>query len=148
VGIILTFIRELADYERLLSEVVATEADVRESVFGQNRRAEVVLALEEEEPVGFALFFHNYSTFLCRHGLYVEDLYIRPSFRGRGYGRKLLSHLAGLAIQRQCGRMEWAVIGWNEPAIRFYRALGARSVDGWQLFRITGASLNELAGQT
>ena len=147
VGVILTFIRELADYEQLLHEAVATESDVRDTLFGSTRRAEVVLAMEDNVPVGFALFFHNYSTFLCRQGLYVEDLYVRPAFRGRGYGRSLLSHLARLARARQCGRMEWAVIGWNAAAIGFYESLGARSVDGWRLFRLTGASLNELADE-
>ncbi len=147
VGIIYTFIRELADYEKLLHEVVATENDVRETLFGPTRRAEVVLAMEGGAAVGFALFFHNYSTFLCRHGLYVEDLYVRPEFRGRGYGKKLLSHLAGLALERRCGRMEWTVIGWNSTAIGFYESLGAQAVEGWKLFRLTGASLNELAGK-
>jgi GNAT superfamily N-acetyltransferase len=151
-GIILTFIRELADYERLLHEVVATEDDVRDSLFGARRRAEVILGVRDgrdgEEPVGFALYFHNYSTFLCRHGLYVEDLYVRPEFRGRGYGKKLLSHLARLAVERQCGRMEWVVVGWNESAIGFYGSLGARAVEDWRLFRLTGDRLNELARQT
>jgi GNAT superfamily N-acetyltransferase len=146
VEVILTFIRELADYERLLHEVTATEDDVRRSLFGDTRQAEVVLAEEGNAPVGFALFFHNYSTFLCRHGLYIEDLYVRPAFRGRGYGKRLLAHLAGLALERQCGRMEWVVIGWNAAAIGFYEALGARAVDGWKTFRLTGASLNEIAG--
>jgi GNAT superfamily N-acetyltransferase len=146
-GTIISLIRELAEYERLLDQVEGTEADVRLSLFGPRPRAEVLLAERGPETVGFALFFHNYSTFQCRHGLYLEDLYVRPSFRGRGYGRMLLTELARLAVERECGRLEWAVLGWNEPAIRFYEAVGARAVDGWRLFRVDGRSLNELAGK-
>lgn len=137
VPLILRFIRELADYEKLPHECVATEAQVRATLFGERRYAEVVIAEEDGEPAGFALFFHNYSTFLARPGIYLEDLYVRPEFRGRGTGRALLAHLQELARQRNCGRVEWAVLNWNEPAIRFYKSLGARPMDEWTVFRLT-----------
>ena len=143
--LVLRFIRELAEYERLLHEVEATEDRLRETLFGALRRAEVVIAELDGEPVGFALFFHNYSTFLARPGIYLEDLYVRPEARGRGAGRALLAHLARLAKERGCGRLEWWVLDWNEPAIRFYRALGARPMDEWTVFRLTGPDLDRLA---
>ena len=145
VPLILRFIRELADYERLAHEVVATAESLTETLFGDAPYAEVVIAEEDSEPAGFALFFHNYSTFLGRPGIYLEDLYVRPELRGRGYGRALLRHLAQLAVERRCGRLEWAVLDWNEPAIRFYRSVGARSVDEWTIFRVTGDALTALA---
>ena len=146
VPLIHRFIRELAEYERLLHEVVATEESVRETLFGTRRFAEVLIAEEGDTPVGFALFFHNYSTFLARPGIYLEDLYVRPEYRGRGYGRQLLAHLARIAVERECGRFEWAVLNWNEPAIGFYRAMGAMPQDTWTVYRLTGDALRELAG--
>jgi GNAT superfamily N-acetyltransferase len=145
VPLVLRFIRELAEYERLLHEVVATEERLRETLFGARPAAEVVIAEEEGEPLGFALFFHNYSTFLAQPGLYLEDLYVRPEARGRGTGRALLSHLARLAKERGCGRLEWWVLDWNESAIRFYRSLGAQPMDDWTVFRLTGDDLARLA---
>jgi GNAT superfamily N-acetyltransferase len=145
VPLILRFIRELAEYERLAHEVVATEEILRESLFGARRYAEVVIAEEDGEPAGFALFFHNFSTFRGRPGIYLEDLYVRPEMRGRGTGRALLAHLAALAVERGCGRLEWWVLDWNEPAIRFYRSLGAQAMDDWTVFRVAGDALRRLA---
>lgn len=142
---ILAFIRELADYERLSREVVATEEVLRESLFGERRYAEVVICEHENVPAGFALFFHNFSTFLGRPGIYLEDLYVRPEFRGRGAGRALLAHLARLAKERGCGRLEWWVLDWNEPAIAFYRSLGAEAMEDWTVYRVTGEALERLA---
>ncbi|HYR06186.1 MAG TPA: GNAT family N-acetyltransferase [Longimicrobium sp.] len=145
VPLILRFIRELAEYERLLHEVVATEERLRDTLFGARPAAEVVIAEEDGEALGFALFFHNYSTFLAQPGLYLEDLYVRPEARGRGAGRALLAHLARLARERGCGRLEWWVLDWNESAIRFYRSLGAQPMDDWTVFRLTGDDLARLA---
>ncbi len=145
VPLILSFIRELAEYEKLRHEAVATEAQLRETLFGARPYAEVVLAELDAEPVGFALFFHNYSTFLGKPGLYLEDLYVRPEMRDQGIGRRLLVHLAGIARERGCGRMEWAVLDWNEPAIGFYRSLGAVPMDELSVFRVTGEALAALA---
>jgi len=145
VALVLSFIRKLAAYERLSHEVVATEDLLRETLFGPCRSAEVVLAYYEGRPVGFALFFHNFSTFLGRPGLYVEDLYVDESCRGRGIGKALLAYLAQLARQRHCGRLEWWVLDWNEPAIRFYKGLGAVPMDEWTVFRLTGQALDRLA---
>jgi GNAT superfamily N-acetyltransferase len=143
--LILALIRELADYEKLLPEVTATEEVLRASLFGERRAAEVWLAYEDEAAVGYALFFHNFSTFLGRPGLYLEDLFVRPAWRGRGYGRALLARLAQIALERGCGRMEWSVLDWNAPAIEFYKRLGATSMDEWTTFRLTGAALSDLA---
>lgn len=145
VPLILSFIKELAEYERLSHEVVATEEMLRASLFGERPMAEVLIAYTGEEAVGFALFFHNFSTFLGRPGIYLEDLYVQPRARGKGIGRALLSRLARLARERGCGRLEWAVLDWNEPAIRFYRNLGAVAMDEWTVFRATGESLARLA---
>ena len=145
VPLILRFIRELAEYEKLPHECVATEEAVRSTLFGNPRFAEVLIAEVEEDAVGFALFFHNYSTFLARPGIYLEDLYVRPGYRGRGYGRALLARLARIATERHCGRLEWAVLTWNEPAIGFYKTLGARPLDEWIVFRLTGKELADLA---
>ncbi|HEY8508822.1 MAG TPA: GNAT family N-acetyltransferase [Steroidobacteraceae bacterium] len=147
VPLVLSFIRELAEYERLSHEVVATEERIRESLFGSRKYAEVVFACIDDEPVGFALFFHNYSTFLGQPGIYLEDLYVRPHARGRGVGKRLLVWLAQKAVQRGCGRLEWSVLDWNEPAIRFYRSLGAVPRDEWTTYRVTGEALTRLAGQ-
>lgn len=145
VSTILSLIRELAEYERLLDEVEATEERLHHSLFGSRPHAEAVLAWEGEEVVGFALFFHNFSTFLGLPGIYLEDLYVRPHARRKGIGRLLLTHLAGLAKERGCGRLEWSVLDWNEPAIRFYQSIGARPMDEWTVFRLTGAALHRLA---
>ena len=147
VPLILRFIRELAEYERLLHQVVATEDRLRETLFGARPAAEVVIAEDAGEPVGFALFFHNYSTFLAQPGIYLEDLYVRPAARDRGVGRALLAHLARLARERDCGRLEWWVLDWNESAIRFYRSLGAQPMSDWTVFRLTGGDLARLADQ-
>ena len=144
-SLILGFIRELAEYEKLSHEVVATETDLRVSLFGPRPVAECVLAEVGDRPVGFALFFHNFSTFLGRPGIYLEDLYVQPAERGKGVGRKLLAHLAQLAVERRCGRLEWAVLDWNEPAIRFYENLGARILKEWRINRLTGKALEDLA---
>jgi len=144
-SIIRRFILELAEYERLRHEVVVTENDIRETLFGERPAAEVILAFVGDEPAGFALFFHNYSTFLGRRGIYLEDLFVRPTFRGRGIGKRLLREVARLAVERRCGRLEWAVLDWNEPAIAFYRSLGANAMDEWTVFRLTGEALEEVA---
>ena len=143
----LRFIRELADYERLLHEVVATEDGLRTHLFGDKPAAEVVIAEAGGEPVGFALYFQTFSTFVGKPGIYLEDLYVRPERRGQGIGRRLLAHLAGLAIERGCGRLEWAVLDWNESAIRFYRALGATPNEGWIVNRVAGDALAALANE-
>jgi GNAT superfamily N-acetyltransferase len=145
--LILHFIRGLAEYERLAHECVATEADLTRSLFGERPEAEVLLAYDEGEPVGFALFCHSYSTFLARRGLWLEDLFVLPERRGRGIGMALLTELARIAVARECGRMEWWVLDWNESAIGFYRKLGARPMDEWTTFRLTGESLRMLAGE-
>lgn len=142
---ILTLIRELAAYERIEHEMSATEDDIREALFGEWPSAEVVLAYVDTDLAGYALFFHNFSTLLGRKGLYLEDVFVRPAFRGRGVGRRLLSHLARVAVERRCGRMEWFVLDWNESAIRFYRSLGATPMDEWTVYRLTGDRLARLA---
>jgi GNAT superfamily N-acetyltransferase len=142
---ILAFIRALADYERLLHEVVATEDGLRHALFGPRPYAEVVLAEHDGVPVGFALFFHTFSTFLGQPGIYLEDLFVIPEARGTGVGKALLAELARLALARGCGRVEWAVLDWNAPAIRFYDSLGATPNDGWTVYRLTGDRLAALA---
>ena len=143
---ILSLIRDLAEYERAPNEVVVTEEGLREVLFGARPAAEVVLALEGKMPVGFAVFFHNFSTWLGRAGLYLEDLFVRPDARGKGYGRALLVHLARVAQERGCGRMEWAVLDWNEPAIQFYKKLGAEPMTEWTVFRLAQEGIAKLAG--
>lgn len=143
--LVLRFIKLLAEYERLADEVVATEDILRDELFGPHPSAEVLFAFEADEPVGFALFFHNFSTFKGRKGLYLEDLYVLEEHRGKGIGKALLARLARIAIERNCGRFEWAVLDWNEPAIRFYKALGAVAQDEWTVYRLTGRELEELA---
>ncbi len=145
VPLILEFITGLAAYEKLAHEVRATEAGLRASLFGPAPGAEVVIASVDGVPSGFALFFHNYSTFLGQRGLYLEDLFVVPEKRHFGIGKALLRHLAKLAVERGCGRFEWSVLDWNEPAIRFYRSLGARPLEDWTIFRVTGDALSRLA---
>jgi GNAT superfamily N-acetyltransferase len=143
---ILRFVRELAEFEQLLDKVTATEDDLRRSLFGPRPYAEVLLA-EMDAPVGFALFFHNYSTFLGKPGIYLEDLYVTPGARGHGVGRALIEHVARVAAQRGCGRLEWAVLDWNRNAIAFYRSLGAEPMDDWTVYRVTGEALAALASR-
>jgi len=145
VPLILQLIKDLAEYERMSDEVVATEQGLRESLFGARPAAEVTIAYAGDTPAGFALFFHNYSTFLGKPGLYLEDLFVVPQFRGHGYGRELLQELAAIAVERGCGRFEWSVLDWNEPAIGFYESLGAKLMDGWSIVRVTGDALTKLA---
>jgi GNAT superfamily N-acetyltransferase len=148
VPLILRLIKALAEYERMSDEVIATEDSLRETLFGARPSAEVVIAYAGTEPAGFALFFQNYSTFLGKPGLYLEDLFVTPEYRGRGYGKALLQHLATLAIKRGCGRFEWSVLDWNEPAIGFYKKLGAQPMHDWTIFRVSGDALRQLAAQT
>lgn len=143
--VILGFIRALAQYERLEHEVVATETSLRQTLFGAHPYAQVVLACEAEKALGFALFFHNYSTFKGAPGIYLEDLFVLPEARGRGIGQQLLTWLARTAVARGCARLEWAVLDWNEPAIGFYKRLGAVPMDEWTVFRVTGEALTALA---
>lgn len=147
VPVILDFIEKLAEYERLSHEVVATGADLERYLFGDEKVAEVVIGYEGELPVGFALFFHNFSTFLGKPGIYLEDLFVLEAHRGKGYGTKLLASLAALAMERNCGRLEWAVLDWNEPSIEFYKSLGARMMNEWIVNRMTGESLVKLASR-
>lgn len=143
VGEILDFIRLLADYEGMLSEVVAEEKTLEYWLFDQ-KKAEVIFAAEDGEKVGFALFFHNFSTFLGRAGIYLEDLFVKPEYRGRGYGKALLRELACIAVERGCGRLEWWCLDWNQPSIGFYRSMGAVPMDDWTVYRITGDTLAKL----
>jgi GNAT superfamily N-acetyltransferase len=143
--VILHLIKGLAEYEKLADQAVASEEDIRASLFGSQPAAEVALAYEGDRAVGFALFYHNYSTFLGRRGMYLEDLFVVPEYRGRGIGRALLAHVAAIAVERRCGRFEWAVLDWNEPAIGFYRQMGARVLDDWRICRVTGDALVHLA---
>ena len=142
--LILNFIKELADYERMLDQVVADEATLADQLF-RKKNAEVLFALENGKEVGFALFFHNFSTFLGRSGLYLEDLYVRPEHRGKGYGRAILQKLASIAAERGCGRLEWWCLDWNRPSIDFYRSLGAEPMSDWTVYRLTGDTLKNLA---
>lgn len=144
---ILGMIEALADYEKLRHLCVVTAAGLRDALFGPRPAAEVLLGWEGPEPVAFALFFHNFSTFLGRRGLYLEDLFVQPAFRGRGYGRALLVHLARLAVERDCGRFEWAVLDWNAAAIGFYESLGATIMPDWRISRVTGPALEKLAAR-
>lgn len=146
VSLILTFIKELAFYENLLDEVVATEEILRDSLF-MRRKAEVIIGEYESKPVGFALFFYNFSTFLGKPGIYLEDLYIKPEMRGKGLGKTMLSFLAKLAVERECGKLEWWCLDWNEPSIKFYKHLGAKSMDDFTVYRVSDQVLTELAGE-
>lgn len=145
VPVILKFIRDLAEYERLSHLVVATEGNIREHVFGPNPVAEVLIGYWNDRPVGFALFFRNFSTFLGQAGIYLEDLFVEPEHRGKGIGKALLKRLAGIALERGYGRLEWAVLDWNAPSIEFYRSLGAVALDDWEVYRLTGDALTRLA---
>ena len=145
VKLILQFIQKLGAYEKLSHEVVATEAKLHKTLFEQ-RMAEVIIGEYQGAPVGFALFFHNYSTFLGQAGIYLEDLFVDPEMRGKGFGKKLLAHLAKLAVERDCGRLEWSCLDWNEASICFYKKLGAKPLEDWTIFRATGDTLREMAG--
>jgi len=145
VAAILDLIRGLAEYERLSHQMVATEAQIEAALFGASPAAEVVLAWAGDQPIGFALFFPNFSTFLGRRGIYLEDLFVVPEWRNSGVGRRLLTHLARLAVERGCGRFEWSVLSWNEPAVGFYRKLGAEVMEDWRICRVTGDALLRLA---
>lgn len=147
VPLILRFIKELAEYEKMLHGVTATAEGLRKTLFGPSPSAKVLLAYDDEKPVGFAVYFFNYSSFVDRQGLYLEDLYVRPEARGKGAGRELLRHLARVAIERGCCRLEWAVLDWNEQAIGFYKRLGADAMDDWTVFRLSGQALQDLAGE-
>ena len=146
VDLIVSLVRELAEFERLLDKVVITPQDVLRDLFGPRPYAEAVIASVGGEPAGFALWFHNYSTFAGRPGLYLEDLYVRPAFRGQGHGEAMLQYLAALALQRDCARFEWSVLDWNEKAIGFYQRLGAEPMNDWTVYRVTGEALRRLAG--
>ena len=143
-ALILQFIKELADYEKMLDEVVADEATLETWIFDK-QKAEVIFALEDGKEVGFALFFHNFSTFLGRAGIYLEDLYVRPEFLGKGYGKAILKKLASIAVERGCGRLEWWCLDWNKPSIDFYLSLSAESMSDWTVYRIAGDTLTKLA---
>jgi GNAT superfamily N-acetyltransferase len=147
VDLVLEFIHELAAYERLSDQVTATREDIHAALFAPRPYAESVLGCIDGEPCGFALFFHNFSTFVGKPGLYLEDLYVRPGARGRGLGSHMLAWLARLALERGCGRFEWAVLDWNEPALKVYRGLGARAADDWTIYRVTGEALARLAAK-
>lgn len=144
VSLILYFIKELAKYEEMLDEVVATEELLKEWLF-EKKKAEVIFALDDGVEVGFALFFHNFSTFLGRSGIYLEDLYVKPEFRGKGYGKALLKKLAQITVERGCGRLEWWCLDWNKPSIDFYLSLGAEPMKDWTVYRIAGNTLSQLA---
>ncbi len=145
-ALILQFIKELASYEKMLCEVVAEEATLREWIF-EKQKAEVIFALEDEKEVGFALFFHNFSTFLGRAGLYLEDLYVKPEYRGKGYGKALIQTLAKIALERGCGRLEWWCLDWNKTSIDFYLSLGAEPMKDWTVYRIAGDTLKSLGSE-
>ena len=142
--LILQFVRELAEYEKLSNEVVADEATLEEWIFDK-QKAEVIFALDGDKEAGFALFFHNFSTFLGRAGIYLEDLYVSPEYRGRGYGKGLLKKLASIAVERGCGRLEWSCLDWNKPSIDFYLSLGATPMDEWTVYRLAGDTLKKMA---
>ncbi|MBR3597701.1 MAG: GNAT family N-acetyltransferase [Clostridia bacterium] len=143
-GLILNFIKELASYEKMLDEVIATEDLLREWIF-EKKKAEVIFACENGQEIGFALFFHNFSTFLGKAGIYLEDLYVKPEFRNKGYGKAILRKLAQIAVERDCGRLEWWCLDWNKPSIDFYLSLGAEAMNDWTVYRITGDTLKKLS---
>lgn len=143
--IILQFIKDLAGYEKLSHEVVATREGLSEALFGQQPYAKVLIAYEQKLPVGFALYFYSFSTFLGKPGIYLEDLFVKPEFRGKGFGKALLVKLAQIAIEEDCGRIEWSVLNWNKPAIDFYEGIAAKSMDEWTVYRLTGKGISQLA---
>lgn len=143
VPVVLEFIRELAEYEKMLDQVVADEATLEHWLFDE-KKAEVLLAVEDGKRIGFALFFHNFSTFLGRAGIYLEDLYVKPEYRGRGFGKMILKQLARIAVERGCGRLEWWCLDWNKPSIEFYKSMGAVPMDDWTVYRISGDTLKNL----
>jgi GNAT superfamily N-acetyltransferase len=145
VPLILSLIRELAEYEKLLNEVIVTEKDLRKCLFGIRKYAEVLIARYDNKPAGMALFFHNYSTFVGKPGIYLEDLYVKPEFRGKGIGKSLLFELIKIANKRKCGRVEWAVLDWNQPAIDFYKNLSAQMMESWRIFRLTNDKISQIA---
>jgi len=147
VGKILSFIHHLADYEKLSDEVVATEESLLNTLFCENPKAHCLLCFSDGKAVGFALYFYNYSTFLAKNGIYLEDLFVLEEERGKGYGKSLLKALAKIAVEQNCGRLEWSVLDWNEPSIQFYKNCGAVPMDGWTVFRLTGDSLSKFAGE-
>lgn len=147
IPLILTFIKGIAEYEKLLHEVVATEARLEESLFSERANTEVLLCYLNETPVAYAVFFHNFSTFVGKKGIYLEDIFVYPEYRHKGIGKKLLRHIAQLAVERNCGRMEWAVLNWNQPAIDFYKSIGAIPLDEWTLFRLDEEHLKIFAGK-
>ena len=146
-GTILSLIKELAEYERLSQEVVASEEDIRRSLFGKRPFAEALIGEYDQKPVSFALFFYNFSTFIGKPGIYLEDLYVKPDYRSQGLGRKMLAYIARLAIERDCARFEWSVLDWNTPAIRTYERLKAKPMNDWILYRLTGEALADLANE-
>jgi hypothetical protein len=146
-GILLSLIRSLAEYERLSHLVVGTEPQLRQELFGARPVIEAAVGWDDDHAVGFALFFHNFSTFLSRRGLYLEDLFVIPAARGKGYGKALMQHVARVAVERECGRFEWAVLDWNQPAIDFYKSLGAEVLPDWRICRLAGAALAALGGR-
>ncbi len=145
VPLILSFIKELADYEKLLHEVVATEAVLKKTLFGDKSHAEIIIGYLNQVPISFALYFYNFSTFLGRPGIYIEDLFVKAEARGKGIGQKMLAYLAFLAKEKECGRLEWWVLDWNETAIGFYKKLGAKPMDEWTVYRVTDQALDHLA---
>lgn len=145
IPLILSLIKEIADYEKLSHEVTATEETLQNSLFGKGANTEVIIAYYNNNPAGYAVFFHNFSTFIGKNGLYLEDIYIKPELRGEGIGSKIFKYLINLAVERDCGRMEWAVLNWNTPAINFYKKLGAAPMEEWTVYRLTEEKLHELA---
>lgn len=145
VSLILDFIRRLAEYEKLAETVTATEEAIRDTLFGERIYAEAIIGEYNEKPVAFAIFFHNYSTFLAKPGIYLEDLFVLPEYRGKGFGRAMLSYLAKIALKRDCGRLEWSVLNWNEPALNFYKSLGAIQMNEWITERLSGEDLLKLS---
>ncbi|NLY98638.1 MAG: GNAT family N-acetyltransferase [Clostridiaceae bacterium] len=143
-ALLLRFIKELAEYEKMLDEVVADESTLEEWIFDK-QKAEVIFALEGDKEIGYALFFHNFSTFLGRAGIYLEDIYVKPEYRGRGYGKAILKKIASIAVERGCGRLEWCCLDWNKPSIDFYLSLGAEPLDEWTIYRLSGEKLTKLA---
>ena len=145
IPLLLTLIKELAVYEKMLDQVSATEASLKRSLFGKRKHAEAIIPEFEGKPVGYAIFFHNFSTFEGKPGLYLEDIYVKPEFRGKGIGKALLSYLAKIALERDCARFEWVVLDWNEPSIQFYKSLGAKPQDEWIIYRMEDDAMQELA---